>query len=205
VTLYTDPTNAVERFASEDDGVLQRVERLLEIASFRTIFREQLEATVEFQELKPDETAALIEDAQIGLASISELVNLGRTEVDSAYAVGDDLGLVELSVVTSVGISFFTSVNQARKLRRRHDVMPVQGEWDELRPLPGGQAHLSTYRYAELAISAAIRLEAGAIDRMELIETRLIDEAQYAPAPPALEVEGEDEDGTTTWAEDGAD
>ena len=38
----------------------------------------------------------------------------------------------------------------------------MQGEWDELRPLPDGEAHLSTYRYAELSIAAAIRL-AGAL------------------------------------------
>jgi len=203
VTLYTSPSSAVEHFASEDEGVLNRVERLLEIASFRTVFREQLEPTVEFQELNPDETAALIDGTTIGLASISELIDLGRTEVDSAYAVGDDLGLVELTILASAGISFFTSIEQARELSRRSDVVPVQGEWDELRPLLGGQAHLSTYRYVELAVSAAIRLNAGAVDRMELTDAHIIDETQYAPAPPALDLEVEDEEESEATTEVG--
>jgi hypothetical protein len=72
-----------------------------------------------------------------------------------------------------------------------------------LRPLLGGQAHLSTYRYVELAVSAAIRLDAGAVDRMELTDAHIIDETQYAPAPPALDLEVEDEEESEAMTEEG--
>jgi hypothetical protein len=195
VTLLTSVSAAAAIFAAENDEVRRRVGRLLELASFRTVFREHLETTVEFQELSRPETDLLIEGVGIEMASISELVNLGRTEIVSANAVDDDLGLVELSVDSSLALSFFTSAEEARKLSGRADVLPVQGDWDDFWPLERSNPHLATYRFALLRVSVAIRLDAGAIDRMELIDVRLMEEDDFADAPTAfdpLEAEFED-------------